>query len=94
MGGTCLVSRQLFTYNAAYFSLGNKHHRRRTMERQAVRQKTYHLIFATDGKGTTRLAHVYAESSEQASQAAIAWRDETHPNLRILRVRAEPNSNT
>ena len=61
------------------------------MEIQALRQKTYHLIFATDGKGTTQLAHVYAESLEQASQAATTWRDEKYPNLRILRVRAEPN---
>ena len=56
-----------------------------------LRKKTYHLIFATDGKGTTQLAHVYAETLEQASQAATTWRDEKHPNLQILRVRAEPN---
>lgn len=56
------------------------------MERQAVRQKTYHLIFASDGKGTTQLAHVYAETLEQASQAATRWRYENHPDLRILRV--------
>ena len=61
------------------------------MERNAVRQKTYHLIFATDGKGITQLAHVYAETLEQASQAATQWRDEKYPDLRILRVRAEPN---
>ena len=56
-----------------------------------TRQKTYHLIFATDGKGTTQLAHVYAETVEQAFQAATHWRDEKHPDLKILRVRAEPN---
>jgi len=55
------------------------------------RKKTYHLIFASDGKGTTQLAHVYAETFEQASQAATTWRDTTHPALRILKVRAEPN---
>lgn len=53
------------------------------------RQKTYHLIFASDGKGTTQLAHVYTETFEQASQAATHWRDETHPDLRILKLRAE-----
>ena len=56
-----------------------------------MRQKSYHLIFATDGKGTTQLAYVYAETLEQASQAATQWRDEKYPDLRILRVRAEPN---
>ena len=59
--------------------------------KRVIRKKTYHLIFATDGKGTTRLAHVYAETFEQASDAATAWRDTTHPELRILRVRAEPH---
>ncbi len=54
------------------------------------RQKTYHLIFASDGKGTTQLAHVYAEIFEQASQAATHWHDEKYPDLRILKVRAEP----
>jgi hypothetical protein len=38
-----------------------------------------------------QLAHVYAETLEQASQAATQWRDEQYPNLQILRVRAEPN---
>ena len=56
-----------------------------------IRKKTYHLIFATDGKGTTQLAHVYAETFEQASAAATHWRDEKYPPLRMLRVRAEPN---
>ena len=60
-------------------------------ETQAMRQKSYHLIFATDGKGTTQLAHVYAETLVQASDAATRWRDEQYPDLRILRVRAEPN---
>jgi len=55
------------------------------------RKKTYHLIFASDGKGTTQLAHVYAETFEQASQAATTWRDTTHLALRILKVRAEPH---
>ena len=59
--------------------------------KRVIRKKTYHLIFATDGKGTTRLAHVYAETFEQASHAAMQWRDEKHPALRILKVRAEPN---
>jgi len=58
--------------------------------RHVRRQKTYHLIFACDGKGTTQLAHVYAETFEQASQTATQWRDEKHPDLRILKVRAEP----
>ncbi len=56
-----------------------------------TRQKTYHLIFATDGNGTTQLAHVYAETLEQASQAATQWRNEKYSTLQILRVRAEPN---
>ncbi len=61
------------------------------MGEQTRRQKTYHLIFASDGKGTTRLAHVYAETFEQASHAATTWRDTLHPALRILKVRAEPH---
>ena len=54
-------------------------------------KQTCYLIFATDGKGTTQLAHVYIETFEQASHATTKWRDAHHPDLRILRVRAEPN---
>ena len=54
-------------------------------------EKTCYLIFATDGKGTTQLAHTYAETFEQASSTATRWRDENHPDLRIIRVRVEPN---
>ncbi len=61
------------------------------MGEQVIRKKTYHLIFASDGKGTTQLAHVYAETFEQASHAATTWRDTTHPALRLLKVRAEPH---
>ena len=49
------------------------------------------MIFASDGKGTTQLAHAYAETFEQASHAATTWRDTTHPALRLLKVRAEPH---
>ncbi len=54
-------------------------------------EKTCYLIFATDGKGATQLAHTYAETFEQASSAATQWRDENYPDLHILRVRAEQN---
>ena len=56
----------------------------------STKQACY-LIFATDGKGATQLAHTYAETFEQASLAATQWRNEKYPDLLILRVRAEPN---
>ena len=54
-------------------------------------EKICYLIFATDGKGATQLAHTYAETIEQASRVATQWRDERYPQLQLLRVRAEPN---
>jgi len=57
---------------------------------QVIKKKTSHLIFASDGKGLTQLAHIYAEPFEEASGAARKWRDETHPTLWILKVRAQP----
>ncbi len=57
---------------------------------QVIKKKTSHLIFASDGKGLTQLTHIYAEPFEEASRAARKWRDETHPTLWILKVRAQP----
>ncbi len=54
-------------------------------------EQTCYLIFVTDGRGTTQLAHTYAETLEQATLSATRWRDETYPELTIIKVRAEPN---